>query len=407
MNGRADARFDGRLACRFDPARLERTPAFVVDTGLLRDNLAVLARVKAATGCKILLALKCFALFRVFPLLAETLDGVCCSSPHEARLGREEFGREVHGFAAAYSEADIEDLALTCDHIVFNSLAQKARFLDRARDLAAQYGKSPAFGLRLNPEHSEGATPLYDPCAPGSRLGIRRRDFPDDPAAALAGITSLHWHNLCEQNADALERTVAAVESRFADLLPHVRMVNFGGGHHITRPDYDQDRLIAVIDRFRQKWGVQVYLEPGEAVALNAGYLATTVLDVHDAGPGEIPNLIMDASVPAHMPDVLEMPYRPHIVGSALPGEDPDRPHACRVGGLSCLAGDVAGEYAFAKTPRVGERLVFTDMAIYTMVKTNTFNGVQLPDIALFHPERDALELLRRFDYEDFRSRLS
>ena len=412
MSERAEnpERFDGRLACRFDPARLERTPAFVVDTGLLRDNLAILGRVKAATGCKILLALKCFALFRVFPLLAETLDGVCCSSPHEARLGREEFGREVHSFAAAYSAADMEELALTSDHIVFNSLAQKARFLDKARDLAAQYGKPLAFGLRLNPEHSEGTTPLYDPCAPGSRLGIRRRDFPDDPQAlaeALAGVTSLHWHNLCERNADALERTVAAVEEHFAELLPKVRMVNFGGGHHITRPDYDVERLIAIIDRFQQKWGVQVYLEPGEAVALNAGYLVTTVLDAHDAEPGEIPNVIIDASAPAHMPDVLEMPYRPHIVGSSLPGEAPDRPHACRVGGLSCLAGDVAGEYAFAAMPRVGGRLVFTDMAIYTMVKTNTFNGVQLPDIALYHPERDELETLRRFDYADFRDRLA
>ena len=410
MSGRAEHpdRFDGRLSCRFDPARLERTPAFVVDTGLLQDNLTVLARVKAATGCKILLALKCFALFKVFPLLAETLDGVCCSSPHEARLGREEFGREVHSFAAAYSEADMEELALTCDHIVFNSLAQKARFLDKARDLAAQYGKPLAFGLRLNPEHSEGTTPLYDPCAPGSRLGIRHRDFPkDNPTEALEGITSLHWHNLCEQNADALERTAAAVENRFAELLPKVGMVNFGGGHHITRADYDVDRLIAIIGRFQRKWGVQVYLEPGEAVALNAGYLVTTVLDVHDAGPGEIPNVIIDASVPAHMPDVLEMPYRPHIVGSALPGEDSDKPRACRIGGLSCLAGDTAGEYAFAQMPQIGDRLVFTDMAIYTMVKTNTFNGVQLPDITLFHPERDELETLRRFDYADFRDRLS
>ena len=397
----AQNRFDGRLACRFDPAQLERTPAFVVDEGLLADNLAILARVKGATGCKILLALKCFAMFRVFPLLAATLDGVCCSSPHEAQLGREEFGHEVHSFAAAYSAADIEELALTSDHLIFNSFAQKARFQRRAAELAAQYGRKLHFGLRINPEHSESLTPLYDPCAAGSRLGIRRRDFQDKE---LDGITTLHWHNLCEQNADALERTVAAVEQHFADLLPKMQSVNFGGGHHITRPDYDLERLIACIDRFQQKWGVQVYLEPGEAVALNAGYLAASVLDVQPAGPGEIPNVIVDASVAAHMPDVLEMPYRPHIVGSGQPGE---LAATCRIGGLSCLAGDVAGEYSFPRLPQAEERLVFTDMAIYTMVKTNTFNGVQLPDIVLFHPETGQLELVRRFDYSDFHMRLS
>lgn len=395
--------FDGSKNCRFDPAGLERTPAFVVDLGLLRQNLSILARVRAATGCKILLALKCFALFRVFPLLAGTLDGVCCSSPHEARLGREEFGGEVHCFAAAFSDADIDELALSSDHLVFNSLAQKRRLLPRARKRAAQHGRRLAFGLRINPEHSEGAVPLYDPCAPGSRLGIRRRDFSPD---ALDGVSSLHWHNLCEQNTDALERTVAAVEAHFSEFLPKMSFVNFGGGHHISRPDYDVEGLMAVIGRFQERWGVQVYLEPGEAVALNAGYLVASALDVQPAAGGEAANVIVDASVAAHMPDVLEMPYRPHIVGSAAPGTEAF-PCTCRVGGLSCLAGDVAGDYAFPNMPARGERLVFTDMAIYTMVKTNTFNGVQLPDIVLFHPETKELELVRRFGYEDFRMRLS
>ena len=390
-------RYNGRLACRFDPTRVE-TPAFVVDEGLLVDNLTVLGRVKARTSCRILLALKCFAMFRVFPLLAEVLDGVCCSSPHEAQLGREEFGREVHSFAAAYSAADIEALALTSDHLVFNSFAQKERFMPLARQRAAAAGRRLEFGLRINPEHSEGAVPLYDPCAPGSRLGIRRADFRADQ---LDGISGLHWHNLCEQDADCLERTVAAVEHAFADVLPRMAYVNFGGGHHITRPGYDLDLLVTIVNRFRERWGVQVYLEPGEAVALNAGYLVATVLDVVNA---DLPVAIIDASVPAHMPDVLEMPYRPHIIGAGEPGE---KGWTCRIGGLSCLAGDVAGEYSFDRPLAPGDRLVFTDMAIYTMVKTNTFNGVQLPSILLYHPDEDRLETVRRFGYEDFKTRLS
>ena len=392
-----NGRFNGHTACRFNPTRVE-TPAFVVDEGLLRDNLSVLARVKVRTGCRILLALKCFAMYRVFPLLAEVLDGVCCSSPHEARLGRQEFGREVHSFAAAFSSADIEDLALTSDHLVFNSFAQKKRFLPVARRRAETGGHKLEFGLRINPEHSEGAVPLYDPCAPGSRLGIRRADFQTDQ---LDGISGLHWHNLCEQDADCLERTVAAVEHSFADVLPRMGYVNFGGGHHITREGYDLDLLVSVVNRFRERWGVQVYLEPGEAVALNTGYLVSTVLDVVNA---DLPVAIIDSSVPAHMPDVLEMPYRPHIIGSGEPGE---KAWTCRIGGLSCLAGDVAGEYSFDQPLVAGDRLVFTDMAIYTMVKTNTFNGVQLPAIILFHLEEDRLETVRRFGYEDFKTRLS
>ena len=389
-------RYNGRLACRFDPARVA-TPAFVVDEGLLADNLTVLGRVKARTGCRILLALKCFAMYRVFPQLAEVLDGVCCSSPHEARLGREEFGREVHSFAAAYSAADIEDLALTSDHLVFNSFAQKDRFMPLARQRAAAAGRRLEFGLRINPEHSEGAVPLYDPCAPGSRLGIRRADFRTD---RLDGISGLHWHNLCEQDADCLERTVAAVEHAFGDVLPRMAYVNFGGGHHITRPGYDLDLLVSIVNRFRERWGVQVYLEPGEAVALNAGYLVATVLDVVNA---DLPVAVIDASVPAHMPDVLEMPYRPHVIGAGEPGE---KGWTCRIGGLSCLAGDVAGEYSFDRPLVPGDKLVFTDMAIYTMVKNNTFNGMRLPSIALMDAA-GVIRLVKAFGYDDFRGRLS
>ncbi len=388
---------NGQLEYAFDPARV-RTPAFVVDEGLLGQNLAMLAEIKRQTGCSILLALKCFAMFSVFPLLREVLDGVCASSPHEARLGREEFGREVHTFAAAYSESDILDLAETTDHLVFNSFSQLTRFRDLALQKARNSGRHLQFALRINPEHSEGTVPIYDPCAPGSRLGIRRRAFRED---LLDRVTGLHWHNLCEQDADCLERTIAAVEASFAPFLPRMEYVNFGGGHHITRPDYDRPLLIELINRFEDKWGTRVYLEPGEAVALNCGYLVSTVLDVVEA---DMDIAIMDSSVPAHMPDVLEMPYRPHIIGAGKPGE---KPYTCRIGGLSCLAGDVAGEYSFDRSLRVGDRLVFSDMAIYTMVKTNTFNGVQLPGIYLYRPEHQEMKPIRVFGYSDFKMRLS
>jgi carboxynorspermidine decarboxylase len=381
----------------FSPDRVH-TPAFVVDEGLLRCNLAILDDVKLRTGCKILLALKCFAMFSVFPLLRTVLDGTCASSPHEARLGREEFGGEVHTFAAAYAASDIEELAATTDHLVFNSFNQLARFRTPALDRAAALGRRLALGLRINPEHSEGAVALYDPCAPGSRLGIRARDFRHDE---LEGISGLHWHNLCEQNADCLERTIVAVERSFFSVLPHLDYVNFGGGHHITRDDYDRNLLVRLINDFQDRWGVRVYLEPGEAVALQSGFLVTTVLDIV---PADIDIAIIDASVPAHMPDVLEMPYRPMIVGSGQPG---DKAYTCRVGGLSCLAGDVAGVYSFDRPLEVGQKLVFTDMAIYTMVKTTTFNGVQLPSITRYDPETKRLQVVREFGYEDFKGRLS
>jgi len=388
---------NGAETYRFEPRQVD-TPCYVVDLGLLRQNLAVLGEVKRRTGCKILLALKCFAMYRLFPLISETLDGVCASSPHEARLGFEEFGKEVHTFGAGYSDADLLELCATSDHILFNSISQLARFRPVVEKYCREHGKEIEIGIRINPEHSEGAVEMYDPCAPGSRLGIRNADL---DRGQLQGVSGLHWHNLCEQDSDCLERTVAAVEAGFADIIPQMKYVNFGGGHHITRADYDLERLVRVINSFQEKWGVPVYLEPGEAVALNCGYLVTSVLDVARA---DMDIAIIDSSVPAHMPDVLEMPYRPMVIGSGKAGE---KAHDYRIGGLSCLAGDVAGIYSFDQPLEIGTRLVLTDMAIYTMVKNNTFNGIGLPAIYTYEPDTGQHECVRRFGYEDFKMRLS
>jgi carboxynorspermidine decarboxylase len=385
---------DRDLPLKLDLDRVP-TPCFVVDAAALRRNLAVLADVRRRTGVRILLALKGFAMHRVFPRLAQTLQGTCASSPHEARLGREEFGGEVHVFAAAFSRADVEELLTLADHLVFNSFAQWRRF----RPLVESAPRAISCGLRINPEHSEGQVPLYDPCAPGSRLGIRRSQFEGE---SLEGLEGLHFHTLCEHNADALERTLAAVEARFGAFLPRMRWLNLGGGHHITRDDYDVERLCRLLAGLRERHPhLTLYLEPGEAVALNAGYLVATVLDVTE---NDMPIAILDASAATHMPDVLEMPYRPGIVGAGRPGE---KPHAYRLGGLSCLAGDVIGEFSFDDPLVVGDKLAFTDMAHYSMVKTTTFNGIRLADIALWDPEDDSFEMVRRFGYEDYKNRLS
>lgn len=370
------------------------SPCFIVDEALLERNVRILDTVQQRTGAKILLALKGFATFSTFRVLNKVLHGTCASSPHEARLGREEFGGEVHAFAAAYSDDDMRELVTLADHIVFNSFAQLTRF----RPMVQTCGRQIEIGLRVNPQHSEGAVPIYDPCAPGSRLGIRREHFLPEQ---LEGVSGLHFHTLCEQNADALDRTLAAVEDQFGEFLHGMRWLNFGGGHHITREDYDIDRLCRCIERAQQRYNVQVYLEPGEAVALQAGYLTGTVLDIVQA---DMPVAILDASAACHMPDVLEMPYRPFVIGSGQRGE---KAHSYRFAGKSCLAGDVIGEYSFDTPLQAGDKVVFTDMAIYSMVKTNTFNGLQLPAIARYHSEKDELEVVRRFGYEDFRNRLS
>ena len=376
------------------PLNQIKTPCFVVDLGLIRRNLAILDDVQKRSGARILLAQKAFSMFGIYPLLATVLKGTCASSPNEARLGREFFPGEVHAFAAAYSEQDLRELLAVCDHIVFNSFSQWKRF-QAFREAAA--GRVE-FGLRVNPEHSEADVPIYDPCAPGSRLGIRRCDFEGED---LSGVSGLHFHTLCEKNSDSLARTLNAFESKFGDLIPRMKWINFGGGHHITRPDYDRALLCRLIVDFRKRYPVDVYLEPGEAVALNTGFLVGTVLDVVRNGM-EI--AILDTSAAAHMPDVLEMPYRPNVIGAGTPGE---KPFSYRLAGASCLAGDVIGDYSFDEPLRPGDRIVFTDMAHYTMVKTNTFNGLPLPSIATWEPETGRLTTLCEFGYQDFKGRLS
>jgi carboxynorspermidine decarboxylase len=373
--------------------RQSPTPAYVVHLGALRGNLQILREVSEASGATILLALKGFAMHGVFPLLRQSLKGVCASGLHEARLGAERFGGVVHTFAPAFKEADLRACLRYSDHLVFNSFQQWERF----RPIVQSAPRPVSVGLRVNPEVSTAAVALYDPCSPGSRLGILRSEF---EGRSLEGIEGLHFHTLCEQNSDALELTLQGFEARFGEFIPQLKWVNFGGGHHITRDDYDRTRLIRIIRRFRETYGVDVYLEPGEAVALNTGLLVTEVLDIL---PRPKPIAILDTSVTAHMPDVLEMPYRPGIIDGFLPGE---KAHTYQLGGMTCLAGDVIGEWSFDEPLVPGRRLAFTDMAHYTMVKTTTFNGVQLPAIATYEPDDDHLHVLREYGFESYIDRL-
>ena len=367
------------------------TPCYVVDEARLANNLEILAEVKRRCGASILLAQKAFSMFRVYPQLAETLDGTAASGLFEARLGREEFGGETHVFSPAYREDEFGEILTYADHVVFNSFAQWKRFGPRA--LAA----GRACGLRLNPECSMQKHAVYDSCAPFSRLGVTAAAFEPE---SLGGLTGFHMHTLCEQGADALDATVRALEEKFGPYLGRMQWLNLGGGHHITRKGYDIGLLCGIVLRLRDTYGVKVYLEPGEAVALDAGFLVSTVLDVVRNG---MDVAVLDASAACHMPDVLEMPYRPPLFGAGKPGE---KPHTFRLAGPTCLAGDVAGDYSFDRPLRPGSRVVFGDMAIYSMVKNNTFNGMRLPDIFLRRAD-GSFELVRRFGYEDFKSRLS
>ena len=380
----------------FDPLRVP-SPCYVVDEAALEANLQILARVQEESGAKILLALKAFSMFSTAPLIMQYLKGTCASGLYEARLGREEFGGEVHTYSAAYRPHEMADILAVSDHVVFNSFNQWNTYKEQA--LVAQKQRAHlAFGLRINPEHSEGATPIYDPCAPCSRMGIRIEDFAGQD---LTSISGLHFHTLCEQDFDPLARTLDVVEKNFGPYLEQLKWVNFGGGHHITRPDYQVDALIERIRSFQDKYDLQVYIEPGEAVALNTGVLVAEVLDVN----WNSMNLaVLDASATCHMPDVLEMPYRPNIIGARLPEE---LAHTYRLGGPSCLAGDVINDYSFNAPLQVGDRLMFEDMAIYTMVKNTTFNGIPLPAIALWNSCNDKLKMIKTFSYEDFHSRLS
>ena len=399
------------------------SPCYVIDEGLLVRNLELLRGVAEAAECKILLAQKAFSMYSCYPLISEYLDGAASSSLFEARLAREEMRREVHIYAPAYRDDEFDEILRICDHVVFNSAAQWKRFAPRARD-AERYeeGKTtparlPSCGIRVNPEYSEIETEIYNPCAPHSRLGTTAAEFEADMneitrisgvenvSGIPAGLEGLHFHTMCEQGADTLERTLTAFEKKFGKYLYSLKWVNFGGGHHITRPGYDIALLVRLIRQFREKYGVDVYLEPGEAIALNAGFLAATVLDVTRNG---IDIALLDTSAACHMPDVLEMPYRPHILGSAAPGaaHAGGHPHIYRLGGPTCLSGDVIGDYAFRRRLVPGNRLVFCDMAIYTMVKNNTFNGVNLPSIVI-HTREGKCRVVKKFGYDDFKFRLS
>ena len=386
------------------------TPCYVIDEAGLQRNGEILAGVSRRTGCKILLAQKAFSNYDCYPLLERYLAGTEASGLYEARLGAEEMpGKEVHVFCGAYRENELEELLQYADHIVFNSVHQLAKFGFRAK--AA--GKS--VGLRINPECStqEGHA-IYDPCAPGSRLGVTRKVWNDTMTTELSALLDgLHFHTLCEQDSDALETTLAAVEEKFGDVLPEMKWLNMGGGHHITRPDYNVDKLERCIAYAKKKWQVEVYLEPGEAVALNAGYLVTRVLDVVENNGIKI--AVLDASAACHMPDVIEMPYMPPLYG-AVKAEDaeeasgnkveqPEHSFCYRLAGPTCLAGDVIGDYYFKAELKEGDLLIFGDMAIYTTCKNNTFNGMPLPDIWKRTPEGTMVQLTQ-FGYDEFKRRL-
>jgi len=376
----------------FDPM-IPPTPCYVVDEQLLNKNLKILDSVRRETGCRILLAQKAFSMFSVYSLIGKYLDGAASSSLFEARLAREEMGKEVHIYAPAYREDEFAEILKYSDHIVFNSFSQWKKFRETVRSAP----RKVSCGIRVNPEYSEIETGIYDPCGKFSRLGTTQSNFRPEELECLEG---LHFHTLCEQGAETLDRTLRVFEEKFGCFLPRMKWVNFGGGHHITKPGYNLDLLKSCIRRIQDRYGIQVYLEPGEAIALNAGFLISTVLDVMENG---MKIAILDTSAECHMPDVLEMPYRPEIVGAGEPGK---LPYTYRLGGPTCLAGDVIGDYSFREPLKAGDRLVFRDMAIYSMVKNNTFNGIGLPAILLYG-ETEGFRLIREFGYEDFKTRLS
>lgn len=367
------------------------SPCYIIDEQVLSKNLLTIKSVQDRTHTKILLALKAFAMPRVFPQLRKVLKGVSASSLHEARLGRE-FGGEIHACAPAYSDADMQTLLESVDHLIFNSLSQWRHFKSQVES----FEKKVTIGLRINPEYSEVKTTLYDPCQANSRLGIRSAELKH---ADLSGVEGFHFHTMCEQNVDALERTIEVVKAKFSQHFHILKWFNFGGGHHISRADYDIDRLCNLLNDFQSQYDLQLYLEPGEAIALNAGTLIGTVLDINKLSN----NVILDLSATAHMPDVLEMPYRPEVRGSGKPRE---KAFTYRLGGLTCLAGDIIGEYSFDAPLHLGQRIIFEDMAHYTMVKNTSFNGVSLPAIVL-QKSNAQYEVIRKFTYEDYRTRLS
>mgnify|MGYP000023112624 CR=1 FL=1 len=380
---------------QLDTAQLP-TPCYVVDAARIEQNLQVLSRVEEESGAKVLLALKAFSMYHFAPLIMRYLSGTCASGLHEAKLGREEFGGELTTFCAAYKEEDLREILLLSNHVIFNSLGQWQQFKPMA--LAAQREKPElSFGLRVNPQHSEGAVGVYNPCAPCSRLGIPIDQLLD---ADFEGIDGLHMHTLCEQDFPPLDRTLAVLEGKLGDRLHRLKWLNLGGGHHISHKDYQVDDLILRLRDLQQKYSLQAYVEPGEAIALNAGVFVTQVLDISQNNA----NLaLLDCSATCHMPDVLEMPYQPQILGATVGA---DGKHPFRLGGMTCLAGDVIGDYSFEQPLAIGDRLIFGDMAIYTMVKTTTFNGMALPSIIAWDSRDNQHTVVRSFGYDNFKSRL-
>ena len=369
------------------------TPSYIVDERLLIKNLEKLKSIIDRTGCRILLAQKGFSMFYFYPLIKKYLNGTTASSLYEARLGFEEMGNETHIFNPSYREDEIDEILSMVDHIVFNSFNQWSKY----KNIVKSHERDISCGLRVNPEYSSVETEIYNPTGKFSRFGVTKVNFKDDE---LDGIDGLHFHALCEQNSDALEATLVAFEEKFGQYLHGMKWVNFGGGHHITRDDYDVEKLINCINHIKNKYNVEVYLEPGEAVALNTGFLVTEVLDTIY---NEMDILLVDTSAACHMPDVIEMPYRPFIINSGMPNE---KAYTYKLGGPTCLAGDVIGDYSFDNPINIGDKLIFTDMAHYSMVKNNTFNGINLPAIAVY-TEKDGVKVIKSFKYEDFRNRLS
>lgn len=368
------------------------TPAYVIDEAKLVNNLEILKSVQERTGCKVLLAQKAFSMYATYPLISQYLAGTTASGLYEAKLGREEFGGEVHVFAPAFKDADLEEILEIADHIVFNSERQLRKHVDKCRAVGV------SVGLRINPECStQGDHALYDPCAAGSRFGVRIDQFSED---LLDLVDGLHFHTLCEQNSDDLKTTLDAVEAKFGPYLHRIKWLNMGGGHHVTREDYDLELLISSIQHMQETYGLEVYIEPGEAIALNAGYLVTEVLDIFENG---IETLVLDASATCHMPDVLEMPYRPPLRHGFEAGE---KTYTYRLSSNTCLTGDIIGDYSFEKPVEIGDKLYFEDMAIYSFVKNNTFNGIGLPSLVLMDKTGDC-RIVKSFGYEDFKGRLS
>jgi carboxynorspermidine decarboxylase len=369
------------------------TPAWVLEEALLRQNIALLDEIQKRSGAKILLALKGYALWASFPIIREKLYGCCASGLHEAKLATEKFGKEVHTYAPAFKEEEITEIASLSHHLVFNSPAKFKRFADKAKTV----NPSLSLGLRINPEYSESPVELYNPCGPYSRLGTTLENFDPDILDQCEGF---HFHALCEQSAGALEKVLEVFEEKFGTYLAGLKWVNFGGGHHITKEGYDREKLISLIKYFKKKYGIDIYLEPGEAVGWETGVLVATVLDIVHNG---IDIAILDTSAEAHMPDTIIMPYRAEVRGAGKAGE---KKHTCRLAGNTCLAGDIMGDYSFDHPLQIGDKVIFEDQMHYTMVKATTFNGIQLPSIAILRSD-GTLDTVKEFCYEDFRDRLS